>query len=128
MSQPSVHRPHAERHADLRLRVENLIVARGGRPVLQGVGFTFPAARRWSSRAAMGSANRRCCARIAGLLPRLGGVVALEGGAPEAELPQQAHYLAHADGLKAALTVEENLDFWSRYLGHAGEGAQPFAR
>lgn len=42
--------------------------------------------------------------------------MALAGGAPEAELPQQAHYLAHSDGMKSALTVEENLVFWSRLL------------
>ncbi len=121
MSQPAVHRPHAERHADLRLRVENLIVARGGRIVLQGVGFNLSGGEALIVTGRNGVGKSTLLRAIAGLLPRLGGGVALEGGAPEAELPQQAHYLAHADGLKAALTVEENLDFWSRYLGRAGE-------
>lgn len=121
MSQPSVHRPHAERHADLRLRVENLIVARGGRRVLHGVGFGLSGGEALIVTGRNGVGKSTLLRAIAGLLPRLGGVVALEGGAPDAELPQQAHYLAHADGLKAALAVEENLDFWSRYLGRAGE-------
>jgi heme exporter protein A len=33
------------------------------------------------------------------------------------------HYLGHADGLKAQLTVRENLDFWRRLWG--GEAVEP---
>lgn len=121
MSQYIVHRPHAERHADLRLRVENLTVARGGRRVLQGVGFTLSGGEALVVTGRNGAGKSTLLRAIAGLLPRLGGVVALEGGAPDAELAQQAHFLAHADGLKAALTVEENLDFWSRYLAREAE-------
>lgn len=121
MSQYIVHRPHAERHADLRLRVENLTVARGGRRVLQGVGFTLSGGEALVVTGRNGAGKSTLLRAIAGLLPRLGGVLALEGGAPDAELAQQAHFLAHADGLKAALTVEENLDFWSRYLAREAE-------
>ena len=58
---------------------------------------------------------------LAGLLPYTAGKMALAGGAPDSDLPRQAHYLAHADGMKAALTVEENLDFWGAYLGAGDE-------
>src|SRR5262249_22242839 len=30
---------------------------------------------------------------------------------------EQAHYLGHLDALKPALSVEENLTFWTQYLG-----------
>jgi heme exporter protein A len=52
---------------------------------------------------------------LAGLLPIAAGKVALTGGSID-ELAVNLHYLAHADGLKAALTVRENLDFWACYL------------
>jgi heme exporter protein A len=116
------HRPHADRHSPLRLRVENLAVARGGRPVLQDVSFTVAGGEALVVTGRNGVGKSTLLRAIAGLLPRLGGTVALEGAGEEAELPQQAHYLAHADGMKAALAVEENLDFWSRYLAREADG------
>ncbi|MEF3367471.1 heme ABC exporter ATP-binding protein CcmA [Methylocystis sp. 9N] len=122
MSEPSVHRPHAERHANLRLKVENLAAARGGRLVLRGISFSLSGGEALLVTGPNGVGKSTLLRAIAGLLPLAGGVAALEGGAPGAELPQQAHYLAHADGLKAALTVRENLDFWGRYLARGTEG------
>ncbi|WP_457799061.1 heme ABC exporter ATP-binding protein CcmA [Methylocystis sp. S23] len=106
----------------MRLRVENLAVARGGRPVLQDVSFTVAGGEALVVTGRNGVGKSTLLRAIAGLLPRLGGTVALEGAGEEAELPQQAHYLAHADGMKAALAVEENLDFWSRYLAREADG------
>jgi heme exporter protein A len=54
---------------------------------------------------------------LAGLVARAGGALSLEGGDPELTIAEQAHYLGHQDALKPSLTVEENLTFWSRYLG-----------
>jgi len=113
------HRPHAHFHSPLRLRVENLAIARGGRRVLEGVNFSVSGGEALVVTGRNGVGKSTMLRAIAGLLPRAVGTVTLEGGAPETELPQQAHYLAHADGMKAALTVEENLDFWAAYL--AGE-------
>ena len=56
---------------------------------------------------------------LAGLLRPSGGEVALQGGAAERTLAEQAHYLGHLDAFKPALTVAENLDFWTRYLADA---------
>lgn len=122
MSEPSVHRPHAERHADLRLKVENLAAARGGRLVLRGISFGLSGGEALLVTGPNGAGKSTLLRAIAGLLPLAGGAAVLEGGVPGAELPQQAHYLAHADGLKAALTVRENLDFWGRYLAQAADG------
>jgi len=99
------------------LRVENLAVARGGRLVLAGVSFALSGGQALVVTGRNGVGKSTLLRAIAGLLPRAGGAVALEGGQEETELPQQAHYLAHADGMKSALTVEENLAFWGDYLG-----------
>jgi heme exporter protein A len=60
---------------------------------------------------------------IAGLLRIAGGRLALEAGDPELSIGEQAHYLGHQDALKPALTVAENLAFWTRYLGGGGQTA-----
>ena len=58
-----------------------------------------------------------------------GGTVALEGGAAELTLPEQAHYLGHRDALKPALSVLENLSFWRDFLGgDVGDSSQSLAR
>jgi heme exporter protein A len=115
----SPHRPHADFHSALRLRVENLAVSRGGRPVLADLSFTLSGGEALVVTGRNGAGKSTLLRALAGLLPRLSGEVRLEGAGEEAELPQAAHYLAHADGMKAALTVEENLDFWAAYLSSA---------
>jgi heme exporter protein A len=103
----------------MRLCVDKLSVSRGGRLVLDRLSFSLFAGQALVVTGPNGAGKSTLLRALAGLLPRAGGGVALEGGAPEAELAQQAHYLAHSDGMKSALTVEENLDFWSRYLAQA---------
>jgi heme exporter protein A len=115
----SAHRPHAQLHSPLRLRVAGLAVARGGRQVLADVSFSVSGGEALVVTGRNGVGKSTMLRAIAGLLPRAAGEVALEGGAPETDLAQQAHYLAHADGMKAALSVEENLEFWADYLGGA---------
>ncbi len=117
----SAHRPHAQLHSPLRLRVAGLAVARGGRQVLADVSFSVSGGEALVVTGRNGVGKSTMLRAIAGLLPRAAGEVALEGGAPETDLAQQAHYLAHADGMKAALSVEENLEFWADYLGGATE-------
>jgi heme exporter protein A len=113
--EPAPHRPHADFHSPLRLRVENLAVARGGREVLRGVSFTLAGGAALVVTGRNGVGKSTLLRAMAGLLPYAAGTVAIDG-AGEAELAQSTHYLAHADGMKAALTVEENLEFWANYL------------
>ena len=43
----------------------------------------------------------------------------LDGGsidATEATIAEQCHFIGHRDGVKAALTVRENAEFYARYL------------
>ncbi len=41
----------------------------------------------------------------------------LAGGDSDLTIGQQAHYIAHQEAVKTALTVEENLAFWRDFLG-----------
>ena len=107
--------------APLRLNVAGLVVARGGRPVVSGIDFSLSAGEALIVTGRNGAGKSTLLRALAGLLPCAAGAIALAGGAPDADLPRQAHYLAHADGMKAALTVEENLDFWRAYLGAGDE-------
>ncbi|MDJ0450087.1 heme ABC exporter ATP-binding protein CcmA [Methylocystis sp. JR02] len=115
----SPHRPHADVHSALRLSVENLAVSRGGRSVLAGVSFALSGGEALVVTGRNGAGKSTLLRTLAGLLPRAAGEMRLEGAGEEAELPQQAHYLAHADGMKAALSLDENLEFWSAYLSPA---------
>jgi heme exporter protein A len=53
---------------------------------------------------------------VAGLVPLLRGTLSC---APESDTPlaERAHYVGHADALKATLTVAENLGFLAATLG-----------
>lgn len=114
-------RPHAERRPALRLDVRDLAVARGGRAVLTGVNFSVAGGEALVVTGRNGAGKSTLLRALAGLLPSLSGAIALAGAEEDAELAQEAHYLAHSDGMKAALTLEENLAFWAAYLGRSDD-------
>ncbi len=95
------------------LIVENLTVTRGGGlPVLEGgLEFTLrPPGEVLILRGPNGSGKTTLLRTLAGgLQPPLEGSVSLE--------PEAIAYGAHADGLKATLSVEENLQFWASVYG-----------
>lgn len=94
------------------LRLSNVAVARGGVPVLSGVSVTLEAGRALILRGPNGSGKTTLLRTIAGLQPPLGGEIT---GATE-----QVAYAGHADGLKAMLSVAENLRFWAAVYGQSG--------
>ncbi len=96
----------------MELVVENLAVARGGLTVLEGVGFWLAAGRALILRGPNGIGKTTLLRTLAGLQPEVAGSVS----AP----PESLTYAAHADGLKAVLTVEENLAFWAAIHGVGG--------
>jgi heme exporter protein A len=90
---------------------------RGGREVFEGVSFAVSAGEALAVTGRNGAGKTTLLRLIAGLLEPAHGRLELTGGAPEATLPEQAHYLGHRDALKPALSVLENLQFWYAFLG-----------
>jgi heme exporter protein A len=99
------------------LAVENLVVDRGARRIVDGLSFAVEAGEALVLVGPNGAGKTTVIRTVAGLIGAAGGTIALEGGDPERELPAQAHYIGHLNALKPSLTVEENLRFWAEYLG-----------
>lgn len=95
----------------MELRVDNLTVSRGGVAVLEGLSFRLAAGEVLVLRGPNGSGKTTLLRTLAGLQPPMAGEVSLP--------PEAIAYGAHADGLKATLSVAENLSFWARVHGVA---------
>ncbi|MBM1813544.1 heme ABC exporter ATP-binding protein CcmA [Pseudosulfitobacter pseudonitzschiae] len=93
----------------MELNVTELSVARGGVPVLEGVSLSLAPGQALVLRGPNGSGKTTLLRTIAGLQPALAGNVT---GAED-----RIAYAGHADGLKAMLSVSENLNFWAAVFG-----------
>lgn len=93
----------------MRLVVDTLSCARGGLPVLAGVGFAVDPGEALILRGPNGAGKTTLLRTLAGLTPPLAGRI----DAPEDAIA----YAGHADGLKAQLSVAENLAFWAGVFG-----------
>ncbi len=91
------------------LRVQNFACARGGVPVLAGINFEVEAGNALILRGPNGIGKTTLLRSLAGLQSATQGT---------AEFPEdEGAYASHADGIKTALTVTENLKFWADVHG-----------
>jgi heme exporter protein A len=104
----------------LRLSGTGLGCIRGSRSVFEGLNFQLSSGQALALVGPNGSGKSSLLRLVAGLLRPAEGEIALEGGAAESNVGEQAHYLGHLDAFKPALTVRENLAFWVHYLGGSG--------
>ncbi len=92
------------------IAVSDLAVARGGIKVLEGVCFALEPGQALVLRGPNGIGKTTLLRTVAGLQPPVSGRV---------EMAADNHvYAGHADGLKATLSVEENLSFWAHVFGN----------
>ena len=91
------------------LQVRDLTVTRGGAAVLTGVSFSVAAGEALVLRGPNGIGKTTLLRTLAGLQPALSGEITVA--------PETTAYASHADGVKAALSVRENLAFWAEVHG-----------
>jgi len=103
----------------MRLSATDLACRRGGREVFAGVSFSVAAGESLTIRGRNGAGKSSLLRTVVGLVRIADGKLSLEGGDPDLTMGEQAHYLGHLDALKPSLSVEENLRFWSSFLGAA---------
>ena len=95
--------------SDVLLSLEGLACSRGGLVVLSGVALTLRPGTALVLRGPNGSGKTTLLRTMAGLQPPVAGRI-------EAD-PEDIAYSAHADAIKATLTVAENLSFWAGLFG-----------
>jgi heme exporter protein A len=106
----------------LRLVASDLACVRGGRQVFRGLSFAVSASEVLLVIGPNAVGKSSLLRMVAGLVRPQHGQLRLEGSDSERTIGEQAHYLGHQDALKPALSVAENLSFWTRFLG--GDGAK----
>jgi len=104
----------------VKLFVKNLTVERAGEAVVDNLAFQVEAGKAVFITGENGAGKSTALRAIAGLMPLAKGHVYLEDetgrrfGEPVREY---CHYLGHKNGMKAALSVWENLKFWQDFYG-----------
>jgi heme exporter protein A len=101
----------------MELKAQDLTCERGGRIVFRNVSLSLKPGQLMQLTGPNGSGKSSLLRLIAGLNEAQVGSVALEGGEADLTIGQQAHYVAHQEPVKSALSVEENLGFWRDFLG-----------
>jgi heme exporter protein A len=108
----------------MELKAKGLTCNRGGREVFRDLSFGLATGEAMVVTGRNGAGKSSLLRMIAGLVRIAAGRLTLEGGEPDIPIGEQAHYLGHQDAMKPSLTVGENLQFWSRFLGD-GRAVEP---
>jgi heme exporter protein A len=111
--------PRSKEH--VQLIAEKLFVERGSRTIIRDLSLTFAAGEAVILSGRNGAGKTTLLRALAGFLRPMSGLVRLEGGDHEKTVGEQTHVIGHANAVKANLTVQENLEFWARYLGSAAK-------
>jgi heme exporter protein A len=106
----------------MRLIAERLGLERGGRRLFQDLGFSLTGGEALAVTGPNGAGKSSLLRLIAGLLRPTEGQIELEGDGAEKSTGTAAHFVGHLDGVKAALTARENVDFMRALLGGRPDG------
>lgn len=97
------------------LIIRGLGAGRSGRPVLAGVDLDLEPGTATILRGPNGAGKSTLLRAMAGLVRPTSGLIAVRGG--NGGLRENIVYIGHADAVKTALTVRENIDCWKRMYG-----------
>ncbi len=106
----------------MQLIADNLTVVRGSKPVIRDLSFEVYAGSALILRGANGAGKTTLLRAVAGFLTLTTGRISLRksgsSGASEidGEVAEHCHYVGHANGIRGAMTVSENVTFWAQYL------------
>jgi heme exporter protein A len=109
----------------MQLKADNLACSRGGREVFAGLNFSLSGGEALVVTGRNGAGKSSLLRVIAGLVRIAAGRLELDGGEPDASIGEQSHYVGHQDAVKPSLAVNENLKFWTQYLGAGGAAIKP---
>ncbi len=103
----------------MKLTVSQLASERGGRPVFGDLSFEVEDGDLLTITGPNGAGKSTLLRIIAGFLLPTNGDIVLEPAIDSAR-GTLMHYLGHRDGLKMALSVRENINFWRATSGATG--------
>lgn len=101
----------------MELHAKDLTCERGGRIVFRNVSLSLSPGQLMQLTGPNGSGKSSLLRLIAGLNEAQAGEIVMQGGSEDLTIGQQAHYIAHQEAVKAALSVHENLAFWRDFMG-----------
>ena len=107
----------------MELVLENLAARRAGRLVYRDLSFRVGAGEAAAVRGPNGVGKSTLLRQLAGLLPVAGGDSRLDGlslARRPGAFQERVAYAGHADAIKPALTVAENLAYWAGIHGNDG--------
>jgi heme exporter protein A len=107
----------------VQLIADQLSVARGPRLVVENLSFRVSSGEALQITGPNGAGKTTLIRAVAGFLPRAAGTLRLDGGMADTPLGEHCHYLGHLNGLKAKLSIAENVAFWGGYLGSGSVAA-----
>ncbi|WP_416186612.1 heme ABC exporter ATP-binding protein CcmA [Fulvimarina sp. 2208YS6-2-32] len=107
------------------IAADGLLVGRGRAIAAGPLDFALAAGEGLVVTGPNGSGKSTMLRTLAGLLPALGGTIAVSGGLagdgePVGSIAEIAHYVGHRNAMKPGISVGRNLDFWRATLDLAG--------